>query len=316
MIPTVVQARRDGFDVVYLRNEAVELQIVPQLGARIVSLRDRRARREWVWHPTPPAPLGAQPLGASFEAAGHGGIDECLPTVGACLWRGRNLPDHGEAWTSAWAMDAVALAQGIVRLRAALPVTPLEVERDLVLNGDEVRLDYRVRNRGASTEEFLWSWHPLFALRAGDRLELPPTAREMRLEVALGLHAGARGDIWSVPRPFPAIDLTRLDLGTEVGACVKGFLGPLPDGEATASLRGAGGESLHLRWARDENPLLGLWLSRGYRGWHHLALEPTCGAPDALNRAVQEWNLCARLAPGATKRWSLSLRLLAGAKAD
>ena len=71
------------FEIHTLTNEHVSLSIAPALGGRIVSLRDRVSRREWldgwspvskrrIWHPTDPA---------NFESGPGAGIDECLPTV-------------------------------------------------------------------------------------------------------------------------------------------------------------------------------------------------------------------------------------------
>jgi hypothetical protein len=131
----------------------------------------------------------------------------------------------------------------------------------------------------------------------------------MRLETAQGAPLSAQGDRWALPRAFPGFDLEQLNLGANEKTCVKGFLGPLPPGEATTSLLGAGGERLTVSWSTEENPLLGLWLSRGCYGWHHLALEPTNGAPDRLDEAVEKWRCHGQLAPGETRRWRLRLRV-------
>ena len=36
---------------IVLSNEDVELAVVPELGAKIISLKDLRTGREWMWHP-------------------------------------------------------------------------------------------------------------------------------------------------------------------------------------------------------------------------------------------------------------------------
>ena len=43
--------QQQGFEVYELNNEEVELAVVPELGAKIVSLKNRRTGREWMWHP-------------------------------------------------------------------------------------------------------------------------------------------------------------------------------------------------------------------------------------------------------------------------
>ena len=40
-----------GFEVYSLNNEEIELAVVPELGAKIISLKNLRTGREWLWHP-------------------------------------------------------------------------------------------------------------------------------------------------------------------------------------------------------------------------------------------------------------------------
>src|ERR1039458_10375594 len=87
-----------GFAVHVLGNDGVELAMVPELGAKIISLKNLRTGREWLWHPHDSLRLFKnQPLD-DFAASPLVGMDECLPTILPCSWRGRQLPDHGEVW--------------------------------------------------------------------------------------------------------------------------------------------------------------------------------------------------------------------------
>ncbi len=53
---------------------------------------------------------------------------------------------------------------------------------------------------------------------------------------------------------------------------------------------------------------LGIWLTRGgWNGYHHVALEPTNGAPDALDIAVNEWKRFSSLPPGEMREWEFSI---------
>jgi hypothetical protein len=90
--------------------------------------------------------------------------------------------------------------------------------------------------------------------------------------------------------------------------CVKAFAGPLREGRA-ALVNDTTGDRLGLQWDVRENPLLGLWLNRGHAGFHHIALEPTNGAPDALDAAVDTWRQAGRVEAGLTVRWSLRWRV-------
>ncbi len=74
----------DGFEVLKLENAWVSVQVVPQCGAKIISLKDRRADREWLWRPGNELKLFSNPRGDSFARSPLTGIDECLPTIIAC----------------------------------------------------------------------------------------------------------------------------------------------------------------------------------------------------------------------------------------
>jgi galactose mutarotase-like enzyme len=81
-----------------------------------------------------------------------------------------------------------------------------------------------------------------------------------------------------------------------------------------------GGARLEVEVDPGEVPHFGLWLNRG--GWtpfragerpgaapyHNLAFEPCLGAPDALDAALGAWRGAQWLAPGATRRWTLTWR--------
>ena len=109
MSATVTRERFDGWDRISLANDRVALRIFPELGGRVASFVDRRNDREWLWSPPGGQRLFANRPGDSFAASPHAGLDECLPTVAPCTWRGRTLPDHGEIWALPWAVDAAAL---------------------------------------------------------------------------------------------------------------------------------------------------------------------------------------------------------------
>jgi hypothetical protein len=43
--------QQQGFAIHVLKNEEIEIAVVPELGARIISLMNLRTGREWMWHP-------------------------------------------------------------------------------------------------------------------------------------------------------------------------------------------------------------------------------------------------------------------------
>lgn len=298
-----------GFAVTGLRTATAELAMVPALGGRIISLRSRRTGREWCWHQPRPDWLWANQTGDNFGLSPQAGVDECVPSVAGCTWRGRTVPDHGEVWAEAWTLDEAELAAH--RLSATVPLrfSPFVFRRNIRVDATGCFIfDYVLTSRSPESEEFMWCLHPLLTLVAGDRLELPAEVTELRLNGGLGDRPISFGDTWSYPEPFPGIRLDRLETPGMPQGCVKGFAGPLRTGQAAIGNE-ATGDRLELVWDVRTTPYLGLWLNRGHAGFHHVAIEPTNAAPDSLREAVENWRQYATVAPGATVRWSVECRI-------
>ena len=296
-----------GFAVYGLRNEKVELRVLPELGARVVSLRDRRSNREWMWHPPGKLKLFRNTFGDSFLNSTLAGFDECLPTLAACEWKGRKLPDHGEVWALPWRVDEMAFAKGIIATSVDTPLSPFSFKRMIGLDENVATFSYTLTNTGREPEEFVWTVHPLLTLEEGDRMELPGEVNEFRIDGGSGAPELARGAVWKYPVPFKNFRIDHLHLGENLEACVKGFTHPLHEGRA-AIVNDRSGDRLEFQWDTAENDTLGIWLTRGgLNGWHHVALEPANGAPDSLAQACNEWKRHGSLAAGESKAWSFRL---------
>lgn len=279
--------REQGFDVWVLANELVELAVVPELGAKLISLQDLRTGREWMWHPPSGRKLFRNSLGDDFATSPLVGMDECLPSITPCLHEGRLIPDHGEVWSLPWQLDDTAREHGLIKTTIALPRSPFELERTIELNENEVRLDYTLKNQSRMAEKFLWAMHPLLRLCAGDQLELPASTRNLLNDEA-----------W-------LDDLIRSRLTNN---CAKIFATPITEGLA-AIHNATTNDRLEFAWSPAENNSLGIWLTRG--GWHgheHFALEPTNGNTDTLALAAAR-NNCHTVAAQSSVSWQVCLRV-------
>jgi len=279
--------REQGFALYVLNNQEVELAVVPELGARLISLKDLGTGREWMWHPGGRRNLFRNRAGDDFAAGSLVGMDECLPTIASCSWQGQALPDHGEVWAAPWAVDAAAWEQGVLRTSVKLKILPLTFERTIELQGNELRLGYRLTNQGATQESFLWAMHPLLRLEAADRLELPASTRAL-----------LNGSAWVNP----------VHSAIPEGRCEKVFASPITEGRAAIS-NPRTADRLEFEWDPTENNTLGLWLTRGgWHGHHHFALEPANGEPDDLALAAQRKRCGVVTAHGAAA-WQVTLRV-------
>lgn len=285
--PTTQIRREQGFDVYVLRNDSLELGVVPELGARIISLKNLRSGREWMWWPEGGQRLFRNRLGDDFANSPLVGADECLPTIAPCGWQGRQLPDHGEVWSVPWSVDATAWKCGQLRTRVKLAISPFEMERAIELSGNGVRLSYRLASWSDVEERFLWAWHPLLRLEAGDELRLPPSTRALLKDA---------GWVDAVTSTTPA------------NGCSKLFAEPVREGCA-AIQNSRTGDRLAIEWDPNENNTLGLWLTRGgWHGHHHFAIEPTNGSPDQLAQAAEQ-KRCSVVPAHGTVSWNVWIRV-------
>jgi galactose mutarotase-like enzyme len=296
--------RVNGFSVHTLVNESVSIGLVPQLGGRVVSLRDRAAGREWLdgWAPASTRRLWAPSDPAVFETGPGAGLDECFPTVLPCRVNGRDLPDHGELWNSEPSHEFVAVDDGAFTCRWQLHCLPLTFERRIVLHGRSVRFEYRVGNTADVPTPFLWAWHPLFSLRRGDQLVFAPSVKTC--------FPPGGGALAPWPCDVTGNDLSRAKIRPAAPAMAKVFVGPLETG--SAEIRSARGARLCLAWPADLFPYAGVWITRGFwKGLHHWAVEPTNAAVDRLSD-IEGAGPVSTLAPNEIRSWTLIVRLERG----
>jgi hypothetical protein len=276
----------EGFAVYVLRTQALEVAVVPELGAKIISLKNLRTQREWVWHPKEKLELFKNSARDEFSASPLVGIDECLPTIMPCSWRGRQLPDHGEVWNAPWTVDAGAWHEGVLKTSLKLEHSPFEFERALQLRKDHLLFDYKLSNLAEVDEPFIWALHPLLRLKEGDELELPKSTRCL-----------FNGEAWvdDVASAMPP------------RKCRKAFACPVREGWA-AIKNNRHGDRLQFAWDATANNTLGLWLTRGgWHGHHHFAIEPTNADHDSLAVAAR-LQRCGVVPGRASTTWQLSAR--------
>ena len=285
--------RVGNFGIHTLSNDAVSLSIAPELGGRIVSLRDRISRREWldgwtpasrrrIWHPTDPT---------NFETGPGAGIDECLPTVLPCKIGRKALPDHGELWNQEPQFEIDS--QGVIICRWHLKSLPLDFARRISLGKNELRFDYRIENRAGTPTPFLWAWHPLFMFKRGDQIR---TSEKTCLSPGGGKVL-----------PWPGNDLSRAFFPKGAPPAAKVFLGPLSKGRA--EIHATNGARLSLDWPATLFPYAGIWITRGFwKGLHHWAIEPTNAPVDRLSD-IKEPSPVSLLEPREVREWTIRVKL-------
>ena len=272
----------------------------------------------------PPARRYRQPYyGAVFDDFDTSGFDECFPTVEASRYRyckGNRIlevefPDHGELWSREWHFH---LHGQIVHLWIDGVRFPYRFEKILQLQGNAVVIHYRLQNRSEVGFDYLWSAHPLLRVVPGAKILFKKKVQEVFLNWSSDSQLGDYGEI--LPWPHLNRNRDRLDFSVVpprwVGKAVKCFTPMLSEGGVGLHYPDDD-EAILFEFDARDIPYVGLWLC--YGGWpvdspqkhYTVALEPACGRPDSLEKAMQR-NEHRRIAPGATVTWWLKIRLVQG----
>lgn len=309
-----------------------EVTILPRFGGKISSIKLKG--RELLQQPL--APIGPRTQTIGFDEGDASGWDECLPSVAACSvpFAGgvARIPDHGDLWRMEWERvetEDEEQRSNSVSLKGKCFSLPLELERTVYLKesagGWGLGLFYKLTNTGTDPAPWSWAAHPLFAVDAGDAIDLPPGIRTLRLEGSGGKRLGQYGDTvhWPITRLSAAgeaaLSLTETDLrlaqpiDSRIGD--KLFAGPLGAEENWCELsRPSAGVKIRVSFEAGRTPYLGLWIC--YGGWPEregpkqmcVAIEPATAPVDSL--AVEgPWSRV--LAAGESYEWVMTVDLRA-----
>jgi galactose mutarotase-like enzyme len=300
---------------VILKTDTFQVTVLPALGGKIASMVALRQNVELMQQPL--APYGPRTMSMGFEESDASGFDECLPSVAACeveTAAGRRaIPDHGEFWRlpHTWELNGQRL-----RLSAKGESLPLRLDRVLHAEGNALTIDYSVRNEGDFPVEYAWSAHPLFVVDTGDRVVLPASVSEIRVEGSGGGRLGAKGTVHPWPR-------TKSSTGEAVDLSVAGSITDETGDKVYAASPAEGwaalerkqhGLRIDIRYDASKLSSLGLWLC--YGGWpegaenrqYCVAIEP-CTAPDDSLAAAIEKGWAKKLAPGQSNDWRMRIEI-------
>lgn len=320
------QASWHGIDGWLLESEAAATFVVPWLGAKLLSLLDKRSGVEWL------AGSGSRPVrpvayGAGFTEQDMSGWDEMFPTISACPYpgpgdqHGAPLPDHGEVWSLPWTVESTQA--GRLRLSVQGRALPYRLTRTAYYAApDCLALQYDLVNLGRDPLPYIWAAHPQFDCGEHAQIVLPPQIKRVCnvLPEAWGWGAPETGYAWP---QAPAVNGQVAELD-RVGPPAlrrarKFYVLPGERAGSIALVRRPGGEGLRpdgvwlrMAWDTAGIPYLGLWVDEG--ALHHQSVaapEPATGFYDNLDLAWQNQQVMV-LEPGAGTSWTLTVQLGAG----
>jgi hypothetical protein len=269
-----------------LENQWLKASILPDVGAKIYDLIWKSTGRNVLWHNPRIAPQ-PYPVDGIFDNYWCGGWDDCFPTCDACEYRGEQYPNLGELRSLRWSVERVE--PNTATLSAFGPISPVRAEKTIVLAPDSpvMSMRYSITNLGPLMLDFLWGTHP--ALEPSGEMILRIPARNAIVGESSSPLLGKPGQQYSWPlldSGEQVLDISKVR-GRELGAYGGHYATDLEDGWYAVE-DSVSQEGFLLSFPLQLCPCLWIWMAYGgYRGHHHVVVEPWTSMPVNLAEAVR-----------------------------
>ena len=286
---------------VMLENDALRVQVYPQIGGKVASIVDKADGYELLYNfpdEIPTTHVYDSPYGEHWFA----GWDECFPSVAPSPYAGHPYdgiasPDHGELW--GLPTTAVPTKDGITTVWHGLRFGYRFV-RKLHVDGAAVVAEYTLVNLSPFPFRFVWAMHALLSMKSPAEIDLGGIAMR-RSHLADG--KGVEGD-FTWPYWTEGIDLSQPNKLIPDHGWKSFSQQPITD---VATVRyTARNRTLQLAYQSDSVPAFwGVWVNTG--GWlhhQHFAIEPMTGRADQIDRAIRDGS-AGRVDGGGTVEWSV-----------
>ena len=286
-----LDGRIRDLQAVILDSDSLQTAILPALGAKIYNLIWKPKGRNILWH-NPRIFPQTYAIDANFDNYWCGGWDDAFPTCDPCEYRGEQYPALGELRSLNWQVKAAGedSEKAFVKLSAFGPINPVEAEKTVTLMAKMpvLRMRYEITNLGPLPLEFIWGTHP--ALAAHESLILRIPAKTGVVGQATDPRLGTPGQRYAWPMletPNGVVDMSRVQGIDAKVACGHYALDLEAGWYAVEDTRT--GEGFLLKFPLAQCPYFWMWLVYGgWRGYHHIIIEPWTSYPNKLADAVRE----------------------------
>jgi hypothetical protein len=264
-----------------LKTNALEIELLPQVGGKIARVRDKVAGRELLVPPQ--RPYRTLSRESRWTSGDTSGMDDCFPNIAEGLyprepWKGLPLPELGEWVYGAW--DVVAASERSATLERAGDILPYRARKRIGFPAERAfELRYRVANSEDAPLQYMWAAHPLIV--AGDDFELRLPEGEKRF-----IKFPHDAEVYCWPR-FGGTDLSRQWVAS--GSTLKIFVTGLAEGWCELRLPT---HAIRISFDPAAMPVLGLWFNNFGFSWGSdrpfrcIAAEPCTSPSDLLDALV------------------------------
>jgi len=302
--PSIQKSIVGGTNALVLENEKIRTVILPEMGARILSLIYKPTETEFAWR-SPNVPIKK----TNEELENVSGFFDCIPTTDPCTLKGKKLPIGGEVSSKPWKILKIEKKRTAVTLKmeARCKIYPILIRKKITLqkNKPTLEIEYEVRNLSAESIEYHYSSHNTIRVSPYHRLVIPHEVTKLKL--GYDSRFGKMGDTISWPE---AVDIkgNRVDISKIAGPC-EGIMENLYTTKLKerwcAAINEAKHEAIAVTWKGEALPYLLICTNTGaWRDYYFAALEPVTGRPDNLEVAVNQWKDYATLKPKEQTTWN------------
>jgi len=284
----------ERFKAITIKNEKISLTTIPELGGKIISIINRETGFDFIWR-NETIKLQKFSYDSDFAFSDGSGVDECFSTIAPCKyidfpWKSINIPDHGEIWS----LSFKTMVKGDKIIQKVCGVRfPYTFTRVIGIDGNAIRLSYKVENLSQFKFDFIWAIHPIFKLRKNTEVII-----EGSPDVTVGFSINEelilrdKKYVWPVieTEDGRSMDFSKIDVDKRYA--VKFVLSNLSTGVVTLRY-GDKNEKMDIIFSKDKIKYCGLWInSKGWPGeslykYSHIAIEPCNGITDSLKECIQ-----------------------------
>ncbi len=294
---------------VTIENDAIQMEVWPQLGGKISSLVDKADHFELLFGYPVEYPTEQSYYDMPYTKGWYAGWDECFPAIAASKYVGRPydgipVPDHGEIWSLP--TTAVPTKDGITTVWHGLRFG-YRLTRKLYLEGPSVVSQYTLINLAPFDFRFIWAQHPLMNMSVPVEMDLPGNPR-FRLSHDASYHEIQQEFVWPVaeeegqnlskPASLPPKGAWKAFSSLPITSPIV-VRYPTRGRRATMEYHSEDGMAAH--W--------GIWVNTGGWGGHrHFSIQPTTGRFDQIDRAIKDGTVGCVASMGK-RVWSIRLSL-------
>ncbi|MBS1600931.1 MAG: hypothetical protein JST75_22150 [Bacteroidetes bacterium] len=160
--------KKNGIEILTIKNDQLSLSIAPELGGKIISIFNIPLQKEFLWINKNLSLKINQP-GDDYDSNFLGGIDELIPNDIPETIDHISYPDHGELWTCVLNHK---ISNEKIHVYGHLPLSGLDYEKTIWTDESSpvIHISYKIKNTTQSQRNFLWKLHAALNVEAGDKI--------------------------------------------------------------------------------------------------------------------------------------------------